>query len=70
VTDPNEGVVEATGTTSAAGTVTLSYAACFEVITGGELPQIGGPHKPIIVHLPCDGTVDATGFPGVAFSAR
>jgi hypothetical protein len=56
----------ASGTTSSAGTVTLSYTACTEVIQGGER---GGPLKPIIIHLPCEGSVTAHDFNGIGFSA-
>jgi hypothetical protein len=49
------------GTTAANGTVTLSYAGCFIVI------QVG--LKPRAVHVPCDGSVQATGFGSVGFSA-
>ena len=68
VSDPNGGGTKASGTTSAAGTVTLTYPRCFEVITGEELPRLR-PLKPIIVTLPCDGSVQAAGFNPVSFDA-
>jgi hypothetical protein len=61
VTDPSTGFKKTSGTTSAAGTVTLSYPACFEVITFTL--------KPIRVHIPCNGTVQAPEFPSTDFDS-
>jgi hypothetical protein len=52
------------GTTSAAGTVTLSYPHCFEVVDGGEPPS-----KPFVVPLTCAGSVTVPEFPVASFTA-
>jgi hypothetical protein len=49
------------GTTSVDGIATLSYSPCF-FVTRGTL-------KPIVVSVPCDGSVQAAGFSSVGFSA-
>jgi hypothetical protein len=63
VSDPDGSGVKASGATSAAGTVTLSYFRCFEVLGPPDFP------KPRVFTVPCDGAVQATGFPAVDFEA-
>jgi len=78
VIEPGGGGIKATGTTSGAGSATLTYARCFEVVdTRVETPlrpETVPPNAPISTHpivlpVPCDGSVSATGFPPVGFSA-
>jgi hypothetical protein len=63
VSDPDSSGVKASGVTSGVGTVTLTYARCFEVFGPPEVP------KPVRVFVPCDGDVVATGFTPVTFDA-
>jgi hypothetical protein len=60
VIDPNQQGGKVTGTTSASGTVTLTYPRCFIVIRG---------LKPILITIPCEGSVQDAGFPAVGFAA-
>jgi len=63
VSDPDNSGIKATGVTSSVGTVTLTYAGCFEVFGPPEVP------KPVRVSVPCDGDVVASGFTPVTFDA-
>ncbi|HMA71836.1 MAG TPA: hypothetical protein VKP67_10165 [Xanthobacteraceae bacterium] len=63
VTDPDSSGVKASGLTSGAGTVTLTYFRCFEVFGPPDVP------KPVRVFVPCDGDAVAAGFAPVTFDA-
>jgi len=66
VSDPAGLAVIASGTTSATGSVTLTYIRCSVVEQGNPA---GAPSNPIRVTVPCNGTVDTAGFDPVTFSA-
>jgi hypothetical protein len=66
VSDPAGINVIASGTTSATGSVTLTYVRC-SVVEQGNPP--GAPLSPIRVTVPCNGTVDLAGFNPMTFSA-
>lgn len=89
VTVSSRSGTKVSGTTSSAGTATLTYSRCFVVVVGGgnEQPIVrplpsslltparqplangGTVGKPIVITVPCDGSVQASGFPTVSFSA-
>ena len=66
VSDPDGIAVIASGTTSSTGTVTLTYVHCSVVEQGNPA---GAPPNPVVVTVPCDGSVGVAGFPPVTFSA-
>ena len=59
VFNSNTGALEASGTTAANGTVTLSYNRC------GEFD----PETRRFIPAPCDGSANARGYSGVSFVA-
>jgi hypothetical protein len=66
VSDPDGIAVIASGTTSATGSVTLTYVRC-SVVEYDAPPGVAA--NPVVVTVPCDGSVDVAGFTPVTFSA-